>query len=72
MAGSLGGRARRVWRLEGLDHGRERPPLSRTEREARALDAEIREIEEESRRLEWTPTSGATPATGRGCRSRST
>jgi hypothetical protein len=51
MAGSLGGRAWRVRRLEGFDRGRERPPPSPTKREARALDAEIREIEEELRAL---------------------
>ena len=60
MAGSLGGRARRVRRLEGLDRNRERPAPSRTELEARALDVEIREVEEELRALgadphEWRP-----------------
>ena len=52
MAGSLDGRARRVRRLEGLS--RPRPAPSRTE-EARALDAEIREIEEELRALGVDP-----------------
>lgn len=33
-------------RLEGLDRGRQRPEPSRTEREARALDAEKTEVEE--------------------------
>jgi len=42
MAGSLGGRAWRVRRLEGLDRDRPRPEPSLTEREARTLDAEIR------------------------------
>ena len=46
MAVSLGGCSWRVRRLEGLDRGRQRPEPSRTEREARALDAEIREVEE--------------------------
>ena len=45
MAGSLGGRSWRVRKLEGLDHNRERPAPSQTELEARALDAEIRELE---------------------------
>jgi hypothetical protein len=49
MAGSLGGRSWRVRKLEGLDRNRERPSPSRTEQEARALDAEIRELEEELR-----------------------
>jgi hypothetical protein len=40
-----------VRKLEGLDRGRERPSPSRTELEARALDAEIRELEEELRAL---------------------
>lgn len=55
MAGSLGGRAWRVRKLEGLDRGRERPAPSRTELEARALDAEIRELEEELRALGVDP-----------------
>jgi hypothetical protein len=55
MAGSLGGRSWRVRRLEGLDRGRERPAPSRTELEARALDAEIRELEEEIRALGADP-----------------
>jgi hypothetical protein len=55
MAGSLGGRSWRVRRLEGLDCRRERPSPSRTELEARALDAEIRELEEELRALEVDP-----------------
>jgi alkylhydroperoxidase family enzyme len=55
MAGSLDGRARRVRRLEGLDRNRERPTPSRTEREAHALDAEIRELEEELRALGVDP-----------------
>jgi hypothetical protein len=55
MAGSLAGRARRVRRLEGFDRGRERPSPSRTEQEARALDAEIRELEEELRALGVDP-----------------
>ena len=49
MAGSLSGRARRVKRLEGPI--RERPSPSQTEREARALDAEIRGVEEQLRAL---------------------
>ena len=53
MAGSLDGRARRVRRLEGL--GRERPAPSRTEEEARALDAEIRELDEELEALGVDP-----------------
>jgi hypothetical protein len=53
VAGSLDGRARRVRRLEGL--GRERPAPSRTEEEARALDAEIRELEEELQALGADP-----------------
>jgi hypothetical protein len=51
MTGSLGGRARRVRKLEGLDRGRQRPSPSRTEQEARVLDAEIRELEDELRTL---------------------
>ena len=63
MAGSLGGRSWRVRRLEGLDRSLQRPEPSRTEEEARALDAEIREIEEEMRALgadpdEWCHTGG--------------
>jgi hypothetical protein len=63
MARSLGGRAWRVRKLEGLDRSRERPPLSRREREAHGLDVEIREIEDELRALEvdpgeWRYTSG--------------
>lgn len=46
MAGSLDGRSRRVRRLEGLGYGPGRPAQSRTEEEARALDAEIRELDE--------------------------
>jgi cell division septum initiation protein DivIVA len=53
MAGSLGGRSWRVRRLEG--RGLERPSPSRTELEARALDAEIRELEEEMRALGVDP-----------------
>ena len=53
MAGSLDGRARRVRRLEG--RGLERPAPSRTELEARALDAEIREVEEELEALGADP-----------------
>ena len=53
MAGSLDGRARRVRWLEG--RGLERPASSRTELEARALDAEIRELEEELRALGVDP-----------------
>jgi hypothetical protein len=55
MAGSLGGRSWRVRKLEGLDRGRGRPSPSRTELEARALDAEIRELEEELRALGVDP-----------------
>ena len=55
MAGSLGGRSWRVRKLEGLDRGRERASPSRTELEARALDAEIRELEEELRVLGGDP-----------------
>jgi hypothetical protein len=55
MAGSLGGRAWRVRKLEGLDRGRQRPSPSRTELEACALDAEIRELEEELRALGGDP-----------------
>jgi hypothetical protein len=55
MAGSLGGRSWRVRKLEGLDRGRERPSPSRTELEARALDAEIRELEQELRALGVDP-----------------
>jgi hypothetical protein len=55
MAGGLGGRARRVRRLEGLDGNREKPSPSQTEREARALDAEIRKVEEELRALGADP-----------------
>jgi hypothetical protein len=51
MTGSLGGRARRVRKLEGLDRGRQRPSPSRTEQEARVQDAEIRELEDELRAL---------------------
>ena len=46
MAGSLDGRARRVRRLEARE--RERPPTpSRTQEEARAIDAEIARLEQE-------------------------
>jgi hypothetical protein len=62
MAGSLGGRAWRVRRLEGFDRGQARLELSRTEREARALDVEIREVEEELRALGVDPYE--TPAAG--------
>jgi hypothetical protein len=55
MAGSLGGRSWRVRKLEGLDRNRERPSPSRTELEAHALDAEIRELEEELRALGSDP-----------------
>jgi hypothetical protein len=55
MAGSLGGRSWRVRRLQGLGRERERPAPSRTEEEARALDAEIREAEEELRALGVDP-----------------
>ena len=63
MAGSLGGRSWRVRRLEGLERGRQRPAPSRTEQEARALDAEIREIEEQLQDLgadpdEWRHAGG--------------
>lgn len=49
MAGSLEGRARRVRRLEA--RAQEARPLatSRTQDEARALDAEIRRLEREIR-----------------------
>jgi hypothetical protein len=53
LAGSLDGRARRVRRLEG--RGLERLAPSRTELEARALDAEIREVEEELEALGVDP-----------------
>jgi hypothetical protein len=56
MAGSLDGRARRVRRLEG--RGLERSSPSRTEQEARALDAEMRELEEELRALGVNPEAG--------------
>jgi hypothetical protein len=52
MAGSLDGRARRVRKLEGLGRGRQRPSPSRTELEAWALDAEIRELDEQIAKLE--------------------
>jgi len=55
MAGSLGGRSWRVRRLEGQDRDRERPAPSPTELEARALNAEIRELEEELRALGADP-----------------
>ena len=55
MAGSLGGRSWRVRKLEGLDRNRERPEPSWTELEAWALDAEIRELEEEIRALGGNP-----------------
>ena len=65
MAGSLGGRSWRVRRLEGLDRSLQRLAPSRTEQEARALDAEIREIEEQLQDLgadpdEWRHTGGRT------------
>ena len=41
--------------LEDLDRNRERPEPSRTEREARVLDAEMRELEEEMRALRLDP-----------------
>jgi hypothetical protein len=44
-----------VRRLEGLERGRVRPEPSRTELEAWALDAEIREVEEELRALGTDP-----------------
>jgi hypothetical protein len=53
MAGSLDGRARRVRRLEG--RGLERPAPSQTELEAHALDAEIREVDEELEALGVEP-----------------
>jgi hypothetical protein len=53
MAGSLDGRARRVRRLEG--RGLVRPAPSQTELQASALDAEIRELEEELRALGVDP-----------------
>ena len=53
MAGSLDGRVRRVRRLEG--RGLERPAPSWTELEARALDTEIREVEEELEALGVDP-----------------
>jgi len=53
MAGSLDGRARRVRGLEG--RGLERPAPSQTELQASALDAEIRELEEELRALGVDP-----------------
>ena len=64
MAGGLDGRVRRVRRLEGLDYGPERLAPSHTEEEASALDAEIREVEEELRALgvdpgEWRPDDRA-------------
>ena len=55
MAGSLGGRSWRVRPLEGLDRGRQRPAPSRTEQEARALNAGIREIEEQMQDLGADP-----------------
>ena len=55
MAGILGGRSWRVRKLEGLDRNRERAEPSRTEEEARALDAEIREVEEELEALGVDP-----------------
>ena len=55
MAGSVGGRSWRVRKLEGLDRNRERPAPSRTELEARALDAEMRELEEELRAVGVDP-----------------
>jgi hypothetical protein len=55
MAGSLGGRSWRVRKLEGLHRGQERASPSRTELEAWALDAEIRELEEEIRVLGGDP-----------------
>jgi hypothetical protein len=63
MAGSLAGRSWRVRRLEGLARGREGPAPSRTEREARALGAEIREVEEQLQALgadpdEWGHAGG--------------
>jgi len=56
MAGSIGGGcARRVRRLEELSYGLERPAPSRTQEDARALDAEIREIDEELLALDADP-----------------
>jgi hypothetical protein len=55
MAGSLGGRSWRVRRLEGLDRSLQSPEPSRTEQEARALDAGIREIEEQLQDLGEDP-----------------
>ncbi len=55
MAGGLGGRARRVRRIEVLCYGPERPAPSRTEEEARALTVEIRKLEEEIQALGGDP-----------------
>lgn len=47
MAGSLDGRARRVRHLEARQVPERPPATSRTQEEARALDAEIRALEAE-------------------------
>ena len=51
----LRSRTKRLERVGGLDRGRQRPALSRTEQEAHALDAEIREIEEQLQDLGEDP-----------------
>jgi hypothetical protein len=70
MAGSLGRRSWRVRKLEGLARGRERPPLSPTKQEPRAIDAEIREIKRSCAHSVWTPTRGITPTIWRTFRSK--
>jgi hypothetical protein len=45
-------------RLEDLGHGSERPATSRTEEDPRALNAEIRELEEEILALGGDPYGG--------------
>lgn len=47
MAGSLDGGARRVRRLEARAQEPQPPAASRTQEEARALEAQIRGLEEE-------------------------
>lgn len=47
MAGSLDGRARRVSRLEARTREPSPPPASRSQEEAWALDAQIRQLEGE-------------------------